>query len=44
MHNYTCEDCGVTVEIEEIEAVLFPHNHEHYENGKCIPCFEKEEK
>lgn len=39
MHTYSCEDCGTTVEIEEIEAVLFPP--EYYEHGKCIPCFEK---
>jgi hypothetical protein len=41
MHTYFCESCGAQVDIEEIEAVLSPP--EYYENGKCIPCFEKEE-
>lgn len=40
MHNYDCETCEKVVEIEEIEATLFPP--EYYEHGQCMDCFEKE--
>ena len=40
MYTYGCESCGITVEIEEYEAV-FGH-HEHYDSGLCISCFDKE--
>lgn len=42
MYTYLCESCGCQVDIEEAEVLLYPHDHEHYENGKCIPCFEEE--
>ena len=41
MHQYECEICKKICEIEEIEAVLYAHNHEHYEHGMCQDCFEK---
>ncbi len=40
MHTYICVTCTVTVEIEEIEAALYPP--EYYEHGQCQSCFEKE--
>lgn len=39
MEQYQCETCGTTVEIEPYEAAF--GNHEHYENGQCMPCFNK---
>ena len=38
MHNYQCEECGKTAEIEEYEATF--GNHEHYEFNQCKECFE----
>ena len=40
MHQYECETCGITVEIEEYEAV-FGH-HEYYESNQCQDCFDKQ--
>lgn len=40
MHTYECETCGITVEIEEVDATLYPP--EYYEHGQCSPCFDKE--
>ena len=40
MHTYECCTCNQTVEIEEIEATLFPP--EYYEFNQCKPCFDKE--
>ena len=37
MHQYECEICGKTVEIEEYEAVF--GNHEHFEFNQCQECF-----
>ena len=39
MHTYECDECGVTVEIEEAEAMI-GHN-EPYEHGLCHDCFDK---
>ena len=41
MIEYECIVCEQTFEIEEIEATLYPHHHEHYEHGMCKSCFEK---
>lgn len=41
MHQYECQACEKICEIEEIEAVLHSHDHEHYEHGQCQECFNK---
>lgn len=41
MIEYECEECHKICEIEEIEAILYSHDHEDYEFGMCIECFEK---
>lgn len=41
MIQYECEVCKKICEIEEIEATLYPHHHEHYEHGMCKECFDK---
>lgn len=39
MHTYQCETCNITVEIEEIDATLYPP--EYYEHSQCQDCFER---
>lgn len=41
MITYECETCKCTAEIEEVEAVLYSHNHEHYELNLCMNCYDK---